>query len=383
MRLSHATPGRNSRRRGQTVVEFALVAPVLILLMLMAIDVGRVFLGWVALNNASRVGANYAAGHPNDASWGAGTEYQALISANIDAINCTRNPALAAPPTFASTRDPGDPVTVNLSCDFNVLTPGAQVVLGGSITVFSSSTFPVTYGCLADCVGGPAAPPVAPPDNCRTVPDVVDLSVSGAKAAWVAAGFAASNFHPTSGDETRTVENYTVSEPLNDEDCLSPKAFFGASMTVTLEDLGPVTSPTCVFVPTLRGISVATARMAWTDAGFTGAFLPTGNDARVVVDQVTDPVSDPGDCVEPVTSITVSHQAPPGPPPPPPCKVPSFVNTSSAAATGTWTQAGFGASNIHFTKGNTYQILSQTLVGGTYVGCASDITVSHKAPNTP
>ena len=66
-------------------------------------------------------------------------------------------------------------------------------------------------------------------------------------------------------------------------------------------------------------------------------FLPTGNDTRVVVDQVTDPVSDPGDCVEPVTSITVSHQAPPGPPPPPPCKVPSFVNTSSGAATGTWT----------------------------------------------
>ena len=112
MRLRQSSPSRNSRRRGQTVVEFALVAPVLILLLLMAIDVGRVFLGWVALNNASRVGANYAAGHPNDASWGAGTEYQTLISANIDAINCTRNPALAAPPTFASTRDPGDPVTV-------------------------------------------------------------------------------------------------------------------------------------------------------------------------------------------------------------------------------------------------------------------------------
>ena len=44
---------RRKRTRGQSVVEFALVVPVLLLLLLIAIDFGRVFLGWVALNNAA------------------------------------------------------------------------------------------------------------------------------------------------------------------------------------------------------------------------------------------------------------------------------------------------------------------------------------------
>ena len=124
-------------------------------------------------------------------------------------------------------------------------------------------------------------------------------------------------------------------------------------------------------------MTVAAARTSWTGAGFTGAFLPTGNDTRVVIDQVTDPASSPGDCVEPITSVTVSHGPPPAPPPPPPCKVPSFTNTASAAATGTWTGAGFAAGNISFKPQNrSFTIQSQTLVGGTYVACTSSIQVS-------
>ena len=59
----------NDRSRGQSLVEFALVLPLILLLMLIAIDFGRVFLGWVGLNNAARVAANYAAMHPNSSDW--------------------------------------------------------------------------------------------------------------------------------------------------------------------------------------------------------------------------------------------------------------------------------------------------------------------------
>ena len=75
------------------------------------------------------------------------------------------------------------------------------------------------------------------------------------------------------------------------------------------------------------------------NAGFTGAFLPPGNDTRVVIDQVTDPVSDPGDCCRAGAYVTVSHglrrRAAPAP-----CQVPSFVFTSSTTASGTWTGPG-------------------------------------------
>ena len=49
--------------RGQGLVEFALIVPVLMLMLLLALDFGRVFFGWVGLTNASRIGASYAAAH--------------------------------------------------------------------------------------------------------------------------------------------------------------------------------------------------------------------------------------------------------------------------------------------------------------------------------
>ena len=57
MRLpSRRKAGQHKERtRGQSVVEFALVVPLLLLLTMTAIDFGRVFLGWVGLNNAARV----------------------------------------------------------------------------------------------------------------------------------------------------------------------------------------------------------------------------------------------------------------------------------------------------------------------------------------
>ncbi len=195
----------------------------------------------------------------------------------------------------------------------------------------------------------------------------------------MAAGFKATKFIPVVGpDETRTVENSAVADPEPSEGCSGQKAFFDSTMTVTLEALvTPKPTPTCEYVPNMRGIPVADARAAWAAAGLTGAFLPNGNDTRVVIDQVTVPTSDPGDCLEPDASVTVSHGPPLPPPPPAPCKVPSFINTSSTTATATWTAAGFSANNISFkpSGGNSFTIQAQSLVGGTLLACPSSIEV--------
>lgn len=360
------------------MVEFALIFPIIVLLLLIAVDFGRVFLGWVSLNNAARVGANYAAANPND-SWGPGSDYQVLMTDNVGAINCTRAPT--DPPTFGPTKAPGELVAVDLSCSFPVITPLVSAFFpGGAVTVGSSAAFPITYGCLVDCspgAGGP--PPPAPTDGCRVVPDVRGLSVAGARAAWIAAGF--NTFQPATGDDTRTVRDQTVTEPFNTEGCTGNERFFQATMTVTLEDLGPVTSPTCESVPNLRGVTVAAARQTWADAGFTGQFLPLASDTRIVIDQVTDPATSPGDCAEPTTTVTVSHGPPPAAPPPAPCSVPSFVNTQSNTALSKWTAAGFAGSNLDFSRGGTFTIQAQSLVGGTWVTCEAEILLSHQAGN--
>jgi len=367
-----------ARTRGQTIVEFALTLPVLILLLLFAIDFGRVFLGWISLNNAARVGANYAAMHPHDWDSGSGpAEYDTLMADNLGAINCSPTPDPAADPAFGPTKEPGELVRVDLGCNFTVLTPIISSVLSGTISISSSASFPISSGCLAACPTGPPAPPPGPPaDNCRTAPDVRDMSVAGARALWVSAGFLASEFVPVSGpDDTRTVDNYTVSQSANPDGCVPPEWMFNAQMTVTLVPLvTPKPTPTCLYVPDIRGMTVADGRAAWTAAAFTGAFLPTGNDTRIVLDQVTLPAGDPGDCLEPDTSITVSHGPGLPPPPPAPCQVPSFVNTSSSSATAIWTDAGFEAGNISFKpKNGSFTVRSQTLVGGTYVACDSSI----------
>src|SRR5262245_49327996 len=53
------------RRRGATVLEFALVLPFLMFLFVIAIDYARVFYYTVILENCARNGAYYASNYPN------------------------------------------------------------------------------------------------------------------------------------------------------------------------------------------------------------------------------------------------------------------------------------------------------------------------------
>ena len=57
---------RNDAKSGQGIVELALSLPLLLLLMLGTIDIGRVFYDYVQLRNAVREGAGYGSRMPTD-----------------------------------------------------------------------------------------------------------------------------------------------------------------------------------------------------------------------------------------------------------------------------------------------------------------------------
>ena len=124
-----AVRGRH-RSRGQSLVEFALILPVVLLIMLIAFDFGRVFLGWVNLNNMARIGANFAALNP-DAWQGAGdatimAKYQELMpTMPAPTAACSQAPSGAgasrAPPR--DTYKLGSPAQVTITCQFALLTP--------------------------------------------------------------------------------------------------------------------------------------------------------------------------------------------------------------------------------------------------------------------
>ncbi|HEX5826854.1 MAG TPA: TadE/TadG family type IV pilus assembly protein [Candidatus Limnocylindrales bacterium] len=385
-RLARRPPGAptsaEARSRGQSLVEFALLLPVLLLLVLFALDFGRIFLGWVTLNNMARIGADYAAKHPNDFAGARPAEYDALILDSFDAINCDPDET-TFDPDFSGDAEPGDHVTVDLSCDFSPLTPLIGSLFDNApITVSASSAFPVGYGCIGECDPGGGNPPPPPPDNCRSVPDMIGMSVLGARNAWVEAGFGVASFDPDDpADDARTVADQTVTEPTNTEGCTAGEAFVFASVAVDLEPLvvpdPPI--PGCVPVPNLVGMTVDQARDAWVDAGMGGAFVPvTGFGLRVVTDQFVEPDAEAGECVVPPLDVQVTYGDALDTPPVQPCQVPSFANRSSTEASGLWTGNGFtGAITFNNANRLPYAIKSQSLVGGAYVLCTSGITLSN------
>jgi len=52
--------------RGQSAVEFALLLPVLMLILFGVVDLGRVFFAAITIANAARAGVRYATQHPSD-----------------------------------------------------------------------------------------------------------------------------------------------------------------------------------------------------------------------------------------------------------------------------------------------------------------------------
>jgi PKD repeat protein len=179
-----ASTRRRERTLGQSLVEFALVIPILLFLTLIALDFGRVYLGYINLQNMSRIAANFAGNNPtawdgtvvaNDAVLK--VKYYNQIIADAKAINCNlvdtngdgTIDANDFTPTFTDrngngkTTDIGDTGQVQIGCRFQVITPGIANVVGGTVMVAASSSFPVKTGMTASGsgAGGGGSPPNA------------------------------------------------------------------------------------------------------------------------------------------------------------------------------------------------------------------------------
>ena len=203
---------RREVSRGQALVEFALILPLLALLLVMAIDGGRVFFGWVALQNAGRIGADYAAAHAD--AWNGAPDrdqqdqrerYELLIRQDLQSLGCQDTTVVPAPnfdPDGDGTSDftDGALVRVELECPFGLLTPLAEAALGGPVTLHARADFAVnrTINTGLETVINPPPPP--PPPGCLAnevrVPLLMTLTMQNAYDAWVAAGFNGSKFLP-------------------------------------------------------------------------------------------------------------------------------------------------------------------------------------------
>jgi len=372
---------RTKTSRGQALVEFAIILPVLALFLMLALDFGRVFFGWVALNNAARIAANSAAVQAQ--AWNPPgnttqqTTYKNQVVNDLNAINCrppgantTWQVADVPQPTFdgtASQYDLDHHVVVKLNCKFTFLTPLVGNILGNILTIGARADFTIRGGEVAGIPIGPNPPPPGCVD--AVVPNMVGQSVAGARGQWTSAGFTGA-FTPATGSDTETVLTQTTSPPSNPGDCVVKTM----PVTVTYTVNGCV-SPT-LKIPNLVGMTVSAARSAWTSAGFSGAFNPSsGSDTDNVTAQTTNPSSSPGQCEPPTTTVAVTHSAPP--PPPTTCQMPQLVGLHVADAQTTFATAGFtGTLTASSPPNGNYLVKSQDKVFGQSYDCTISVTVS-------
>ena len=166
-RAPRRAPRQARRRRlGQSLAEFALTVPLALLMVLFGLDFGRVFLGWVALNQAAREAANYAAMNPT--AWtlpynlAVQAEYARLVTTEASNINCTLADARLRARPSPTGPSIGAPALVELDCRFSLITPIIGVLTGNPIPVSASSAFPIRSGNIE---GVPAASDAADRDR--------------------------------------------------------------------------------------------------------------------------------------------------------------------------------------------------------------------------
>jgi len=114
--------------RGQSAVELALVTPILIVLLVVAADFGRVFYTSIAVNNAARAGAQYGSESIVTAADSAGITAAAKTDGwsglNVSASQCTceTSTIVAACATSYCTNNPAATyVTVTVTAPFTTL----------------------------------------------------------------------------------------------------------------------------------------------------------------------------------------------------------------------------------------------------------------------
>jgi PKD repeat protein len=207
---------RRARHRGQALVEFGLILPVLLFLFVIAIDFGRLFFSYIQINNAAREGAAYGMYKPTDTATittRAEQETNAQAQRGENAITVTTSCADPAGTTIACSAATGGPgagnrITVFVDESFTFLTPLIGGFFGGDLQMTASATSVVTD--YAPSSGGVPPGPCPLPVASFTVVITSGLSVLTDPTAST----------PNSGVCNISGYNWTwgdPSDPLNEE----------------------------------------------------------------------------------------------------------------------------------------------------------------------
>ncbi len=140
--------------RGQSLVEFALSVPFLILIFCGVVDLGRAYFSWVQLQSAITEGTHWAATYPsciaNAGNYAGGTHAECKQSNAIDErilnedAQLNRNDYLCitaniTPSTDTANPVPGDDVELHTKFRVRLVTPLMSAALGPWLYIYGDS----------------------------------------------------------------------------------------------------------------------------------------------------------------------------------------------------------------------------------------------------
>lgn len=302
IRLLRALKRHHSRlARGQALVEFAIILPVMLLLLLIVIDFGRLFASYVQVSNASREGAAYAQGKPTDSvgiKAHAVSEMNSQGQAGQGTLDVTETCANSAGTTIdcalaAGGAGSGNTITVSATEQFTFLTPLISSFFGGGVALNASTAASV----LSLASGGGNTP-----GNCTTPPIAAfTISVTGRTVTLDAStsspttgicaiagynwdmGDGANPFPPIvnrnvtytyTADSTYTI-TLMVTNPAGNNEAFKEVTIGSASPSAT-----PSASPSATPSPTPTASPTAAPPVCSTAPAFTSAFTGNGKGSK-------------------------------------------------------------------------------------------------------
>jgi hypothetical protein len=142
--MRQARQRRRRRERGQTLAEFAMIAPLFVILLFGFIDTARLYQSWVTIQHAAREGARYGVTGREDcaaASPDRLTCIEYITRDQVEGLTDPANdmdvyvrswgyPAYADPPVDGDPGDQCDALEVRVEYDFTVSTPLMGSIFG-------------------------------------------------------------------------------------------------------------------------------------------------------------------------------------------------------------------------------------------------------------
>jgi Flp pilus assembly protein TadG len=384
--LNRGHSSKRERQRGQSLVELALFIPVLAVILLTAIDLGRVYLGWVTLTNVARIGANFAAQNP-DAWNGAGdatvqARYRTLMGKDATGVDCNLPSSLPGPVFLNASPNQyslGSRVQVNLTCSFHLMTPLISSIIGdsgGNLNVGASAVFTIRSGSISGVViSGTSATPTPSPTAAPT-PTPTDTPTPTPTPTRTPT--------PTPTPVGQTPDPGATPTPTSTATATPTAAptpnvsFYGSSTSADATGGGP---PGSIGESQIVGVTPTVVTFTNTTTGGSGScdwdFGDGSNTSSSCGNSVQHTYSTRGTFSVTLsvqgTSLTRSNYVYMT------CKVPSFSGVRANSAVTTWVNAGFSSAKLSKQSGTgNYKIGYQSIAGGLVNpqgGCSASITV--------